>query len=133
MGSDVLGGAISAMEEELGLTDTKAEEKKMTAEGHYWQIHDEIKELHKRKGADYGTDEDPFDNLRASEDFGLAAWIGVAIRMRDKQSRIQSFIKKGVLANESIEDSFLDLANYAMLALALYREAKDDDRTDEGP
>ncbi len=111
----------------------KNELKKQTAEDHYWRIHEEIKELHRKKGADYGTDEDPFGNLRASEGFGIAAWIGVAVRMRDKMSRIQSFVKKGTLVNESIEDSFLDLANYAMLGLALYRESKDDERTDEGP
>lgn len=98
------------------------EVKVLSAEEHYWAIHEEIRELHKTKGADYGTDEDPFNNLRAAEGFGIPAWVGVALRMRDKMQRIQAFVKKGVLQNESIEDSLLDMANYAMLGLALYRE-----------
>ena len=96
-----------------------------TAEEHYWEIHEEIKNLHKAKGADYGTVQDPFDNLRAASDFGMPCWVGVALRMRDKMSRIQTFVKKGELVNESIEDSFLDMANYAMLGLALYREEQE--------
>jgi len=45
--------------------------------------------------------------------------------MNDKIQRIKTFVKKGVLQNESLEDSFLDLANYAMLGLALYRESQE--------
>jgi len=100
----------------------------MTAEEHYKRILEEIRTLHEAKGADYGSDEDPFANLRASEQFGLPAWVGVAIRMQDKMTRIQSFVRKGFLENESVEDSFLDLANYAMLGLALMRESRDEDR-----
>lgn len=93
-----------------------------TAEEFYWEIHDEIKELHRKKGADYGTDSDPFANLRAAEDFGLEPWLGVALRMDDKMKRIKAFVRNGNLQNESLADSFIDLANYAMLGLALYRE-----------
>lgn len=107
---------------------------RVTAEQHYWKIHEEIRELHKAKGADYGAEGDPFANLRASAEFGVPAWVGVVIRMNDKISRIKSFVKKGKLVNESIEDSLLDNAHYSMLALALYREEKQDGRrTDEGP
>lgn len=95
------------------------------AEEHYWKIHDEIKELHRKKGADYGTDDDPFANLRAAGEFGLPPWVGVALRMEDKMRRIKAFIRKGQLENESVEDSLLDLANYAMLGLALYREQRE--------
>jgi len=99
----------------------------MDAEAHYWKIHEEIKALHRSKGADYGSADDPFANLRAAESFGIPNWQGVAIRMEDKMRRIRAFCRKGELANESIEDSFLDLANYAMLGLALYREANEED------
>lgn len=95
----------------------------MTAEDHYHKIFDEIKNLHKRKGADYGSDSDPFFNLRATEGYGISAWVGVALRMQDKMARVQAFVRNKRLVNESIEDTFLDLANYAMLGLALYREA----------
>jgi len=93
-----------------------------TAEEFYSEIFEEIKELHKKKGADYGIKSDPFANLRGVANLGISPWIGVFIRILDKIFRIQSFIKNQKLENESIEDSFIDLANYAMLALALYRE-----------
>lgn len=96
-----------------------------TAEDHYWAIQHEIKALHQAKGADYGTDKDPFANLRRCEQSGIPAWKGItAMRIADKMSRIETYNRKGELANESFEDALLDMANYAMLALALYREAK---------
>lgn len=82
----------------------------------------EMGALHDRKQRDYGTAEDPFANVRASEDFGIPGWLGCAVRMNDKIRRIMSFAKKGELANESIEDAFLDLAVYAAIAAVLYRE-----------
>lgn len=83
----------------------------------------EILELHARKQADYGKEIDPFANIRASEDFGVPAWKGSLIRMNDKVTRLKTFSEKGVLANESVEDSMADIAVYAIIALCLYREA----------
>ena len=92
------------------------------------QFHKELKalgELHDRKQKDYGTDADPFANVRASEDFGVAAWLGALIRLNDKVSRLKTFAQKGTLSNESVEDSFQDLAVYAVIGLCLYREYED--------
>ena len=97
----------------------------MNAEQHYWNIHEEIGNLHRKKGADYGSQDDPFANLRAADAFGIPTYVGVMLRMEDKMSRLQAFVKNGNLLNESVEDTLADLANYAMLALALYREASD--------
>ena len=77
-------------------------------------------EIHDRKGKDYGTDADDRANLRSSEAFGIPAWVGTLIRADDKMRRLQAFAKRGRLANESVEDSLLDLATYAVLALSLY-------------
>jgi hypothetical protein len=86
-------------------------------------ILEEMRELHQRKAADYGADEDPLANLRASEDFGIPAWLGSMIRANDKVRRLMSFAKKGTLKNESVEDSLMDLAAYSILTLILYRES----------
>ena len=88
----------------------------------FTQVLDEIRAMHDRKQADYGSDDDPFANIRASELFGMPAWLGAIIRASDKISRIQAFSRKGKLANEIVEDSLLDLAVYAVIALAMYRE-----------
>ena len=89
------------------------------------EFHDlltQIGELHNRKQKDYGTDIDPFANIRASEDFGIDGWIGALVRLNDKIARLKSFVKKKSLANESVEDSLLDISVYALIALILYRE-----------
>jgi hypothetical protein len=87
-------------------------------------ILEELRALHIRKAADYGADADAYANVRASAAFGVPAWVGVAIRMNDKMIRLQSFARKGELENESAEDSLLDIAVYAVIALMLMREEK---------
>ncbi len=86
---------------------------------------DEMGKLHDRKQADYGTDSDPFANVRASEQFGIPAWLGSVLRANDKMSRLKAFAQNGTLANEGVEDSLIDLANYAVIALVLFRELQD--------
>lgn len=87
----------------------------------------ELARLHAKKGADYGTGQDLLANVRASEAFGVPAWVGTLIRANDKIKRLQSFAIKGVLANEAAEDSLIDLAAYAVIALILLREATPQD------
>lgn len=83
---------------------------------------DEIKALSARKQADYGKATDPFANVRASEDFGIAGWIGAVVRMNDKMRRLQAAARGQNLKNESIEDSLMDIAVYALISLVLYKE-----------
>jgi hypothetical protein len=84
--------------------------------------------LHDRKQADYGRGDDPFANVRASEDFGVAGWIGTVIRANDKMKRIQTaaaqYLTTGKvhLANEGLIDAFDDLAVYAVIARVLFEE-----------
>ncbi len=82
----------------------------------------EIGELHDRKQADYGTDGDPFANVRASQDWGVPAWVGTMIRANDKVKRLQAAAQGSTLVNEGVEDSLLDIATYALIALVLFRE-----------
>lgn len=96
------------------------------SEGHpeYLKLLDELRELHLKKSADYGTGKDPFANCRSGAEFGVDPWIGVMIRANDKVQRIKSFLQNGTLKNESVEDSLLDLAAYSLIALVLFREQK---------
>lgn len=82
-----------------------------------------IIDLHNKKQLDYGTEGDPFANIRASADFGVAPWVGALVRLNDKIYRLKRFVEKGVLANESVEDSLQDIAVYALIGLVLYKEA----------
>jgi hypothetical protein len=83
---------------------------------------DEMGKLHDKKQEDYGTDSDPFANVRASREFGVAPWIGALIRLNDKVTRLKQFAMKGKLANESARDSMLDIAVYAIITYILYEE-----------
>lgn len=78
--------------------------------------------LHDQKQADYGRTDDPFANVRASEDFGVDGWVGAMVRANDKMRRLQAFIQNGRLENESVIDSLMDLAVYALIARVLYEE-----------
>lgn len=82
----------------------------------------EAADMHARKQADYGRTEDPFANVRASEDFGIPGWVGCMVRANDKMRRLMKAARGGELANESVEDSLIDLAVYSVIALVLYRE-----------
>jgi hypothetical protein len=96
--------------------------KKLTSSERFHQLLDEIGELHDRKQADYGTPEDPFANVRATEKWGMPAWVGAMMRANDKVHRLQSLIKNGSLQNEPVEDSLRDIAVYSLIALVLWEE-----------
>jgi hypothetical protein len=81
-----------------------------------------IKKLHDAKSQDYGAINDPLANVRASEDFGVPAWVGALVRQNDKLTRIKSFLNRGELVFEKVEDSLLDSAVYAIIACVLYEE-----------
>lgn len=78
--------------------------------------------LHDQKQADYGSEGDPFANVRASRDFGVRPWVGALVRLNDKVTRLKNFARKGQLANESAVDSMLDISVYALIARILYDE-----------
>jgi hypothetical protein len=82
----------------------------------------EIGALHDQKQRDYGTDTDPFANVRGSADWGVAPWLGAMVRANDKIKRLQTYAHTGVLANEGVADAFMDLAVYALIGLILWEE-----------
>lgn len=98
----------------------------MTTAGNtrFHELLQEIGELHDQKQRDYGTEADPFANIRGSQGWGIAPWVGALIRATDKLLRLQKFARVGSLANELVEDSFRDLAVYALIGLVLYEEER---------
>jgi hypothetical protein len=77
-------------------------------------------EIIRAKNMDYSTNDDPFKNFR------MWGKLGFAVRMSDKVSRIQQLITKGKaeVLDESLEDTLLDLSNYAHLMLAYLKDEK---------
>ena len=95
----------------------------------FMQVLDELAAMHNRKSEDYGSEEDPFANIRnGGKLIGVSAWRACVLRIGDKIQRLQSYCRKGSLTNENVADTFLDLAGYAICALILYREEEGDER-----
>ena len=92
----------------------------------FHELLQEIGDLHDAKQKDYGSEADPFANVRASLAWGIPGWVGALVRLGDKVVRLQSFARKGILANESAKDSMMDIAVYALISLVLYEEGLDD-------
>lgn len=86
----------------------------------------EINDTHASKGQDYGTDEDPYANVRSSERLGIPAWVEGCALVAHKTTRIGSFLRRGKLNHESARDSLLDQAVYAVIALVLFDEAEEE-------
>ncbi len=93
-----------------------------TGSARFHEILNELGALHDKKQQDYGLSTDPFANVRASEKFGIPAWVGCMVRANDKMIRIQKAAKGGQMANESVVDSLRDLAVYTIIGLCLYEE-----------
>lgn len=100
----------------------------VTGDPQFEKVIQEVLEMHRRKGADYGTDQDFFANVSQSALWGIDPWVGAMLRLNDKVIRLQQAATRGSLANEGIEDSMLDIATYAIIALCLFRRAGNSDR-----
>ena len=94
----------------------------MAGDPRFLKVLDEVRAVHERKAADYGSDQDPYANIRASAEFGIEPWVGAIVRSNDKTHRIKQFVKKGRLENESVRDSISDNIVYYIIALILYDE-----------
>ena len=82
------------------------------------EITQQMTEVYKRKNQDYGNS---FD--KTLDEFGLVAGL---IRINDKVSRLKSIYKSSEIRvkDERIEDTLLDLANYAVMSLQWLTENK---------
>jgi hypothetical protein len=80
-----------------------------------YEIMDELYDLMLSKHADYGP-----TNISNSPGGPLN---GLRVRMHDKLARINNLVESGAGAqNEPLEDSFKDLANYAVIGMMVLRE-----------
>lgn len=97
----------------------------MSGHPDFYKILDELAELHSLKNSDYAN-RDPLSNLKMCELGGIPGWKGVIVRLTDKISRLLTFSERESyqVKDESVEDTFKDLAVYGILGLILYRESK---------
>lgn len=89
----------------------------------FYTLLDEIAELHSSKNHDYAKTNEPLSNFNRSTALGVEPWRGVLVRMSDKWSRIEQLAGGKVAKNESLRDSLIDLAVYALIDIMLLEDA----------
>lgn len=84
-------------------------------------ICNDLADLYRRKNADYG---DSFG--KSFQEYGMAM---PCIRLEDKLNRLKSLTKNGgaQVKDESIQDTLLDLANYAIMTVIEMQIAAEQD------
>jgi hypothetical protein len=89
-------------------------------------ILDNMQAVYEAKDSDYSATGLPMGNLRKCEDAGIDAWRGCLVRIGDKMSRLENFLKEKeyLVISEKAEDTVVDLANYAILMSCLIEEIK---------
>ena len=86
----------------------------------FFQLLEVMAEIHRRKNNNYASKGTPLSNFDKAQKLGVPAWKGVLIRCSDKWSRIEELSNGKIdLVDESLADTMIDLANYAVIALIL--------------
>lgn len=83
-------------------------------------------DTHVKKAAGYAGSDNPdtWANFREAEAWGSTPLLGCFIRLGDKYRRVQNLRRNAAndRVGESIKDTLLDLANYAIIAVCLLEE-----------
>lgn len=92
----------------------------------YLKLLDEMRDLHIRKAAGYGSDGDAWANFRGATAYGVTPLRGCLVRFNDKVIRIQNLLRDpgNDQVGESLRDTLMDAAAYALIAICLLEEGK---------
>ena len=92
----------------------------------FHEIVEEMVELHDRKNHDYAGDEYLSNFLMCEKHMEIPAWKGTIIRLSDKMARIMNLAKTEEVSvgDETITDTLMDLAVYAIITRILYEDFK---------
>jgi hypothetical protein len=106
------------------------------------KVHEEMcgqaRAIMRRKNHDYAGSrgDEPFANFTRSEAMGICTTEqGFLVRFTDKLSRLSTFASAGKLlvADEGVEDTCLDIINYAILLSAYLRSKKQAESDKDAP
>jgi len=96
----------------------------------FLELLEEVGLTHRAKAAGYSGSDNPdtWTNFREAEGWGVSPLKGCLVRMGDKYRRVQNLMRNPAndRVGESIVDTLMDLANYALIAVCLYEEAHAD-------
>jgi hypothetical protein len=127
--SDIWGVTTSTTFPTPDLTSTKKavadfEKTYPTLSKEWKEIQQEQYELFAKKMMDYGLGNISLGtNLEESEDVNLSL-TGIWLRCNDKINRLKNLLRRGhnYVENEGMIDSFLDIANYGIIAMLVIKD-----------
>ena len=87
-------------------------------------IHSEMYEMFARKHLDYGLNNIALGGDLTDEADKKFSLTGLCIRLTDKISRLKNLLSNGknYVKGESMEDTFIDIANYGIIGLLVGRD-----------
>jgi len=90
------------------------------------EIVKEMVDLHDKKNRDYAGEEYLSNFLMCEKHMGVPAWKGCIIRLSDKMARIMNVARddETSVGDETITDTLMDLAVYAIITRILYEDFK---------
>jgi hypothetical protein len=106
-----------SVEESVQMSGFCAEKRDRYGDPRFYRLLEEIAELHSRKNHDYAETANPLSNFQACAKLGVEPWRGVLVRMSDKWSRLQQLASGKTPQNESMRDTLVDLAVYALICI----------------
>jgi len=91
------------------------------------KVLDRMKEIHRAKNADY-SEGGEFKNFDESLRVGVEPWRGAFVRLMDKYTRCCNLMYRheAEVEDEKLEDTLLDLANYAVIVLTLFERGENE-------
>jgi len=96
--------------------------KKYFGAPRFYELVEEIKELHSKKNYNYARTGDPLSNFYQCERFGIPAPLGCMVRMTDKDCRKVEVLLKGDIVGEAILDTSKDDSVYNLIFVILWEE-----------
>ena len=91
------------------VTSDMVAKKATTYVDYFDEIVEEMKDIHKKKNADYGNN--------FHKRFEKWGFLTALLRLSDKMERLENIYEKGDIQvkDESVYDTLIDLANYAVM------------------
>jgi len=125
---ETLRAAGEAIREIAAKAETEPEQLTLDPDDPFEAVLIDMVRLNRRKRRDYALDTSPFSNFDTSAAGmgmkGFGAVEAAIFNVNQKLARLRSLRANGRMddpANETVEDTYLDLAIYAAIALAIYR------------
>ena len=111
-------------EDEINQTITIFEEEYPELSKEFKNIQEEMYEMFARKHMDYGLNNISLGGDLKNPNDKKFSLTGLAIRLTDKISRLRNLLTNGknYVKGESMEDTFVDVANYGIIGMLVGRD-----------